>query len=231
VDAPSPPPDAVVGGDAASPLPLDLYIMFDQSGSMITKDDGIHTRIDVVREALGQFLRAPESAGLGVGIGFFGYHPLQCMCTSCDPTDYATPAVPIGLLPGEAEAMITALARILPTGETPTGAAIRGACRYASARRQMQPWRRPAILLVTDGLPSAPLSSSRGCAPTLADAVAAAGECVADGVRTYVLGVGPALENLGQIAAAGDTTHAYLASTAAGVDVLGLLAAIRADAR
>jgi hypothetical protein len=211
--------------------PLDLYIMFDQSGSMVTKDDGMTTRLQVVRDALGDFLHAPGSNGLGVGIGFFGYHPLACGCTSCDPTDYATPTVTIGLLPQRAEQIASALASVVPTGETPTGPAIRGACRYASARRQLEPSRKVAILLVTDGEPQAPFTARTGlCNPTLADAVLAAEQCLSNGVRTYVLGVGPSLESLGEIAVAGGSSRAYLVSNGARMAILDMLVAIRADA-
>jgi hypothetical protein len=226
----APAPAADGAGEVSASPPLDLYIMFDQSGSMLKKDNGLTTRIDVVRTAVGEFLRAPQSAGIGIGIGFFGYHPLICACTSCVPADYATPTVSVGLLPQNADPVIAALAAVQPTGETPTGPALRGACQYAGLRRQSEPARRVAILLVTDGLPEAPLSSLKGgCSPTLADAVTAAQQCLTGDVRTYVLGVGPALEELGQIAAAGGTTRAYLASTGEQMMVSAMLEAIRAD--
>lgn len=205
--------------------------MFDQSGSTLKKDDGVTKRIDVVRNAIGGFLRDPRSAGMGVGIGFFGFHPLSCMCTSCNPADYATPAVSVGLLPQNTDPVIAAMAAVEPTGETPTGPALRGACQYAAIRRQAEPSRRVAVLLVTDGVPEAPLTKlAGGCNPTLADAVAAAQQCLSAGLRTYVLGVGPALDDLGQISAAGGTTHAYLAPTGEQSVVGQMLEAIRADA-
>jgi hypothetical protein len=54
--------------------------------------------------------------------------------------------------------------------------------------------------------------SSGACCPTLDDAVEAAAECRNgdQSIRTYVLGVGPFLDNLQQIARAGGTDHAYL---------------------
>jgi len=65
----------------------DIYVVFDVSGSMATKDDGTNERIDQVRGALGAFLNDPASAGIGVGIGYFGTQPLSCACTSCNPAD------------------------------------------------------------------------------------------------------------------------------------------------
>jgi hypothetical protein len=214
-------------------LPTDLFVMFDQSGSMLTKDPdgGGMTRMNAVRNGVYQFLQAPESAGLGVGIGYFGYHPLSCMCTSCNPVDYATPKVEIGELPGQAAALMTSLGAIEPTGETPTGPAIRGACMYAKARKAANPMRNISILLVTDGIPEAPLTSMKGtCNPTLDDAVAAASECAAAGISTYVLGVGPSLDNLNKIAAAGQTKNAYLVASGGTPGIIKALSDIRSNA-
>jgi hypothetical protein len=211
----------------------DIFVVFDVSGSMATKDDGTTMRIDAVRGALLSFLNDPSSAGIGAGIGYFGTQPLACACTSCNPADYAVPAVPIGTLPGQLGALTTSLASATPTGETPTGAALRGSCSYASGYKQAHPGHDVVLLLVTDGEPQAPLSSrGGGCNPTLADATAAAAECLAGGVpvRTYVLGVGPSLQNLNQIAAAGGTQTAHLVEGGGGADVLAELNKIRTDA-
>jgi hypothetical protein len=126
---------------------------------------------------------------------------------------------------------MASLNKIEPVGETPTGAAIRGACSYARTRKAADPGRNVVILLVTDGEPKAPLSASKGgCNPTLEDAVAAAAECTAAGVKTYVLGVGPSLQNLNQIAQSGGTKQAYLAASGGGEEVLKALNSIRSDA-
>jgi hypothetical protein len=206
----------------AEAIPFDLYVLFDQSGSMSTPA-GNGTRLDAVRAALADFLRAPESAGIGVGLGYFGNFPLGQ--TSCNPADYATPALPIADLPGAADALLASLNAVSPTGETPTGAAVRGACEYVKGWQGDHPGRSLAILLLTDGVPEAPISRSRGCDPTLPDAIAATQDCVnATGAKIYVLGVGPKLENLNQIAAAGGTSAAHLVT---GTDVSGeVLAAL-----
>jgi hypothetical protein len=215
-------------------LGLDIFIMFDQSGSMATKDDGTTMRMDAVRSAVGQFLAAPESAGLGVGIGYFGTEPLSCACTSCRAEDYAKPAVAVGELPGTTTALLTSLAAATPTGETPTGAALRGACSYARQVAAARSGHEVVVLLVTDGEPQAPRTSLKGtCAPTLEDAVAAASECRSGvtGMRTFVLGVGPSLQKLNQIAAAGGSGQAYLVESGGGSEVLQALNRIRSDAQ
>jgi hypothetical protein len=192
----------------AETIPYDLYVMFDQSGSMVASE-GDGTRLDAVRAAFADFLRAPASTGLGVGIGYFGNFPLGQ--TSCDPEDYREPSVELGTLPGNADALLASLNAIEPTGETPTGAAIRGACQYATQSKS-RTRHTTAILLVTDGVPEAPLTSQGGgCNPTLDDAIAATEQCVASsGISVYVLGVGPNLSNLQAIAEAGETGSAHI---------------------
>ncbi len=217
---------------AGETVPLDIYIMFDQSGSMLAEVENGETLIDLVREATASFLSDPASVGIGAGIGYFGYMPIGE--TSCDPADYATPDVPIDLLPDNAGAVVDSLDSVTPTGETPTGAAIRGACDYAQGYREAHPDHIVVILLVTDGEPKAPLSSEKGCEPTLADAAEAAVECSAGDapIPVYVLGVGDALENLDQIAEAGDTGSAYLVEESSNVSekVLRAMNDIRGDA-
>jgi len=218
--------------------------MFDQSGSMCSCLDASagqtcpnpacsETRLDAVRAATGQFLRDPESAGIGVGLGYFGKQPIGQ--ASCQQSDYEAPGVVIGTLPEHATALMNALDQVQPTGETPTGAAIRGACTYASAHKQNAPQHQVVILLLTDGKPEAPATCQGGqgpCCPSLGDAVAAAEQCRTEAdIKTYVLGVGPLLENLEQIAAAGGTERAYLVEGGdVSTQVLAALNRIRGDA-
>jgi hypothetical protein len=192
----------------AEPLPFDLYVLFDQSGSM-SIPAGAGSRLDAVRAAMSDFLHDGDSAGMGLGIGYFGNNPLGE--ASCDPADYDSPAVAIGQLPENASAVVASLAAVTPTGETPTGAALRGTCTYARGWRDAHPGRELDVLLLTDGVPEAPISKANGCDPTLDDAIVATRACVDDaGVKVFVLGVGPTLDNLNRIAAAGGTDHAFL---------------------
>src|SRR6187401_2962025 len=66
-------------------VPLDIYIMFDQSGSMLNDVGGI-TRLDAIERAAGTFLRDPASSEIGVGVGYFGYQPIGQ--TTCADSDY-----------------------------------------------------------------------------------------------------------------------------------------------
>lgn len=217
--------DASCGGQsfAGKSVPLDIYIMFDQSASMcscldagagqLCLESGCNTtRLDAVREAVTQFLSDPDSAGIGVGLGLFGQQPIGT--TSCDESTYGAPVVGMGVLPEQAAPLGDALSLLEPIGETPTGPALRGACAYARDYRASTQEHEVVLLLLTDGRPEAP-STCRGgagaCCPSLEDSVLAASECHSQlGVRTFVLGIGPLLENLEQIALAGGTERAYL---------------------
>jgi hypothetical protein len=204
-------------------VPLDIYIMFDTSCSMGCSPwkagpgqccNDPDARIHGVRSAVEQFLLSPENVGISAGIGYFGFMPFET--TSCDPAYYATPEVPIGPLSVQGQAIVDSLNGHIPIGETPTGAAIRGACTYTRAWYQQNPSHVVVTLLVTDGMPEAPLTAS--CSPTIADAAAAAAECAGQvpQIPTFVLGVGSNLQELNQIAASGGTQAAYLVE---GLDV------------
>lgn len=214
-------------------IPLDIQIIFDQSGSMATIVDEStgETRMDAVFRAVEAFVSDSQSVGLGVGLSVFGYQPIGA--TSCDPDDYDSAAVAIATLPENAETLLGTLGAVEPTGETPTASAIEGGCRISTAHRSDNPGRAVVNLLVTDGEPKAPVTSkTTDCNPTLAEAVAAAQACRDDGagIPTYVLGVGPSLDNLDQIAAAGGTEHAYLVADDTSSGVLEALNRVRASA-
>jgi hypothetical protein len=124
------------------------------------------------------------------------------------------------------------LKAVIPTGETPTGPAIRGACQYTGTFKQQNPGHVVVILLVTDGEPKTPSTKTEACSEiTVQDAYNAAVECAATGVKTYVLGVGPSLANLNAIAEGGETSKAYLVEGGdASAQILSALNAIRGDA-
>ncbi len=236
----------------AAPVPIDLYIMQDQSGSM-----GLQGKWDAVSSALKSFVQLPAARGMSVGLGFFPQppgaappecaacndtecfatcgclsltcNPRLCLCaqystSSCYVSDYTFPAVPIGELPAGARPIIDALVAVHPDGGTPTHPALQGALAYArdwTARTG----RRVAIALATDGEPT-------NCGDNTIDSISKLARSAANqGLLTFVIGVGPQLQNLNAIAAAGGTGRAYLVE---GADVqtefLGALQAIQGAA-
>lgn len=232
-------PDCIAEVRQGEQVPLDIYIMFDTSCSMGCSPwktgpgqccNDPDARIHAVRQAVETFLRDPASVGIGVGIGYFGYMAFET--TSCDPSAYATPDVGIAPLPDNAQPIVDSLNAHIPIGETPTGAAIRGACSVSQGWQQQNPSHIVVNLLVTDGVPEAPLTMT--CNPTIDDATAAAQECNSGPtpIPTFVLGVGGNLDLLGQIATGGGTGQAYLVEgTDVASQVLAALNNIRGEAQ
>lgn len=199
------------GGDKyhAEQRPLDMYVMFDDSGSMIPWWIS-------ATQAFTQFLNAPESAGIGVGLQFFG--------TSCDVATYATPKVPIAVLPGNAQA-ITAAFPILPIESTPTDPALRGAIQYARSWQTSHADHKVVVLLVTDGEPTECSSTVPGVTQ-----VAAEGFSATPSIPTYVLGLGLSLTNLHGIAMAGGTNQAFIVDPNSGSALAQAMNQIRGSA-
>jgi hypothetical protein len=227
-------------------IPLDIYVMFDLSCSMSCSVDRSgccrdsdnpdpleEWRIQPVRDAMTTFLQDPASAGIGVGLGFFGDHAIDANTDPvvCSVESHTDATVEIQRLPDAADEIIQELEDGEPQGGTPTHLAIEGACRYVEDWKAQNRAHQVVILLVTDGIPE------HSCNATIGLATDAATDCYDDGAgfQTYVLGVSAnnnnSLEQLHQIAEAGGTEQAYLtdANDVAG-SVLEALNAIRAAA-
>jgi hypothetical protein len=231
-------------------MPLDIFVMFDISCSMSCSVDEsgccdqynapADARIVPVRAAMEAFLRDPASAGISVGLGFFGDHDANLSEQErnsdelCSAENHADATVPIAPLPGNADAMVAGLNSIQPQGGTPTQWAIAGACLHVNQWDAANPGRKTVILLVTDGIPE------HSCSANFQQATRAAEQCYDGGTgpEIYVLGIdsnnnglGGSRDQLDGMAEAGGTDQAYLTDTA---DVQGsmieALNAIRADA-
>lgn len=80
--------DACIGVNSEAKLiPLDIYVMYDQSGSMDEKTGmgaGSPTKWAAAKTAFFSFLADPASAGIGVGIQYFAYYPpgVPSTCTA-----------------------------------------------------------------------------------------------------------------------------------------------------
>jgi hypothetical protein len=134
----------------------------------------------------------------------------------CETAVYANPTVPITVLPGGAPSVMGSLAARKPEGLTPTAPALAGAIEHARARMKANPARKVAVVLASDGFPSA-------CMPNTIEAVADLARLGADGVpsvSTFAIGVvspsekASATANLGAVAIAGNTRRAYVINTA-----------------
>jgi hypothetical protein len=205
-------------------IPLDMFVMWDRSGSMGEQVNG-GVKWVAVTTAFNEFLADPLSAGISVGIQFF---PLPAKPgeasdknASCNIPDYATPAVPIAPLPGNAAALTQAFAAAGPAGYTPTRVSLSGAIEYARGWAQQHPAHKTIVVLQTDGQPNV-------CGSTVPSVVqvAAAGLSGTPSIQTYVIGVGTdrggnvqaALAALSQIAQAGGTGQALMVDTTQNVE-------------
>jgi hypothetical protein len=141
----------------------------------------------------------------------------DCSCppgASCTATDYANPDVEIASLPPNAMALVASLDRHSPSTDTPTRPALEGAIAHAKAWATSHATDKVIVVLATDGEPS-----TMQCMPdTIPDvqAIADTGFTGSPSIATYVIGVGPSLMNLNQIAMSGGTGSAYIVDSAAG---------------
>jgi hypothetical protein len=204
---------------AGEQKPLDMYIMFDQSGSM-NEAAGGDSKWNVIKKALKDFVRSDATQGLGVGIQYFPRDVIEPPCSAPSPTclcffifcvpisggtcsvpRYAEPDVAIAALPGAAAAVEASLDGHGPGGGTPTSAALDGAIQYTTGWAAAHPDRKTVVVLATDGEP-------RECDRNISNiaAIAARGLSANPPVQTYVIGVGSSLGALNAIAAGGGGT-------------------------
>ena len=183
--------------------PVNLVVMFDRSGSMgdTTEDPSFDPKLRwiPVGQAMKAFFSDAASSGMKAELTFF-----PSTTNSCQASDYETPQVTLTSLPSNLFAQ--AIDGTSPKGDTPTRAAALGAITQAQAILKSAPTEKTVIVFVTDGEPY-------GCGITTdqqsdAEAQAVAQEVgkVKAQIATYVIGVGPSVQNLDAIATAGGTT-------------------------
>jgi hypothetical protein len=211
---------------AGERVPLDLYVVWDRSGSMTTGDFG-GTRWEVMKKAFFAFMtQGAQVEGLGLGLEFFpteavidcgvtsppncppGCAPFGPICMAsgggCSPNDFLPPAVIIQPLPGVRQQIVEALDRTSPGGGTPTLPAMQAALQVTTGYAELYPERKVVIVLATDGQPN-------DCSSTNANVALAAKEGVdaSPAVLTFVIGIGSVPE-LDAIAASGGTEKAFV---------------------
>lgn len=217
-------------------VPLDMYVLMDQSGSM----QG--TSWNGVTQAITSFVNAGAPVkGISVGMQFFPatYSFYQCPhtiapCTSdcgpnlgicvreCAVNAYLPPAVKIQPLPGVAPAIVSALNSHSPAGNTPTLPAMQAAVQVTSQYAQQHPNDKVIIVLATDGEPDF-------CGSTVANVSAEAAQALNSNpsVMTFVIGIG-SVSNLNTIAQAGGSGSAIVVgSSSTNQDFLDALNKIR----
>jgi hypothetical protein len=186
-------------GAQAKLIPVNLVVLLDRSGSL---GDGINgdptLKWNPITQAMEAFFADPKSLGMSASLAFF-----PSANDECNPSVYYTPAVPMRPLP-EQSAFTAAINAVKPMGDTPTLPAIQGAIDYAKDTAAATPGSHTAIVLVTDGDPSACNSSVQN--------VSQQAGLIASSIPTYVIGIGASLSSLNMIAQSGGTTMATLVS-------------------
>ncbi len=88
----------------AEPIPLDIVVMLDQSGSMINPAGNGMSKWKTVQTALTTFVQQPKAAGIGIGLQYFGLGDpsthgcaLQSCVTDQDCTKGCTTCLPQGV--------------------------------------------------------------------------------------------------------------------------------------
>ncbi|MFZ5890228.1 MAG: hypothetical protein ACOY0T_04090 [Myxococcota bacterium] len=157
----------------------------------------------------------------GVNLGTCSSPTSTCIhSSSCEANVYAQAAAAIAPLPSNLNVLVSSINAQMPSGDTPTSAALSGAIQAASTWASAHPDHSVVTLLATDGLPTEcianPNSDPTGI--TGVRAVAASGVSATPSIKTFVIGVfGPedtdARMNLNQIAMAGGTNAAFLVDT------------------
>jgi hypothetical protein len=163
------------------------------------------------------------------------YKSSFCDGTECVASDYATPAVAIATLPGNAAALANELAGLPDPPETaltPTSVAVKVGVDIAKQHATAHPDHAVVVVLATDGLPTRCAPLDIGGIATLASA----GVTGTPSIKTFVIGVfsdeekATATTNLNAIATGGGTGTAFMVSTGANVtaDFQAALNVIRA---
>lgn len=191
----------------------DLVVMLDRSGSMGDPNEGFDPTLKwvPVTKALVSFFTDPNSAGLSASLQFF---PQGTDLASVCAYPYATPLV--GLTSTSSPMpLVSAIDATQPAGGTPTLPALQGAVAYAQQAAAAHPLDKTVVVLATDGDPGFGINGQfeTGCTNNDIPHVAAVAQAALAGkpsIPTYVIGVGPDLQNLDAIAAAGGTNQAIM---------------------
>ncbi len=191
--------------DEAKSVPVNMYIMFDKSFSMLDK-------WKQATAALQAFFMDPASAGLRVALRFF---PDEGCDNNCSVAGCAQPKVGLGELTNlsaptdtHEQKLLDAFIDVDPAGGTPMSAALDGALLWAKGVLNTAPEEKAVVVLVTDGEPT-------DCNQDENDLISAAGSAFENrGIITFTIGLeGSAEPVLNGIAHAGGSKKAIFVGT------------------
>lgn len=221
------------GSSEAKLANVNMFLMFDQSSSMLEND-----RWDRATAALVQFLKAPETGGIKVALRFFASDEPAAGCNiqQCNVEACSQPLVELGALTeagagadAHEDVLVEAIESRVPNEQgpgTPISAALQGAVNWGIDFNASAPdTERAVVVFVTDGEPS-------GCEQNSRNIAAIAGEGFDADVLTFAVGLQGAPEALlNAIAREGGTDEAiFVGDGNAEEDLLTALNSIRGKA-
>jgi hypothetical protein len=150
-----------------------------------------------VKTGINAFVAEPQTAPIGVGLGYFPAPNAPCAASS-----YTTPAV--GIATGNAGAISGWLAGASVSTTSPQAPALQGALTYAKSYAMAHAGHKAAVVLITDGLPDSCTTSG---VPTDVANIAATFANGTPSVKTFVIALGGDVtpSSWNAIAAAGGT--------------------------
>ena len=200
---------------SAELTPTNLVFMCDRSGSMGDTAEGFDPALkwNPVNSGMTGFFADPYSSTVRASLQFFPIDD-DTIQTACG-APYGSPQVALTM--ASDPAFVQTLSATKPAGGTPTLPALEGAIAYAQQVAAQRPTDKTAVVLVTDGEPGFWDSTQNAFVPGCPNndiahvsAAAQAAFAATPSIPTYVIGVGPSLDKLNAIAAAGGTTSALM---------------------
>lgn len=144
-------PDSACAAEVAEakPVPVNLYLMLDRSGSMSG------SKWSSATSGMSAFVQDPASTGLRVALAYF-----PSDADDCDPVSYSTPVVGLGELTGDPaptdaqeKKLVDSLSTTGTTGLTPMFPAFAGTLGYCTSVAKKNPKEKVIAVLLTDGSP------------------------------------------------------------------------------
>lgn len=189
--------------EAASTLPLHMFVAIDKSGSMAD-----NAKWDKAKAAFLEFFQSPDNQSAKISVALRFWPDGGCNDVSCDVNACSTPQVDLGDLadPGQVSALTQLYNSKSPAGNTPMFAALGGAAKWGIENAaQGEGATATVIVFVTDGEPHGCDEDIGHIAKNAADAYAQAK------VTTFAVGLAGSNEgDMQAIATAGNSTKPYL---------------------
>ncbi len=189
--------------EAASTLPLNMFVAIDKSGSMANDD-----KWNQAKAAFVNFFQSPDNQAAKISVALRFWPDAGCNDVTCDVNSCSTPQVDLGDLanPDQVQKLTQLYNSKSPGGNTPMFAALGGAAKWGIEHAQQgEGATATVIVFVTDGEPHGCDEDIDHIAKNAADAYQTAK------VPTFAVGLAGSNESdMQAIATAGNSTKPFL---------------------